>query len=209
MRASGGASCRYLAFFLTPSWHWSWRPRLMHLRQGRSSPNHLVSNRFQCCIVSCKLPQVRCALWQAKQARRAFFLRGREGSLGLLFAGGLLSPLARAGLLSSVDARSIFSSAMMLELSRSKPGPGEGEPSSASGDILKVRGVGVAERAAGCTRVKCDSADSVEGGTQAGRLQSPASRCLDMADPLLWNRSSEPSSGSSRGLRNRPLPCRR
>lgn len=57
--------------------------------------------------------------------------------------------------------------------------------------------------------MKCDTADSVEGGTQAGRLQSPASRCLDMADPLLWNRSSEPSSGSSRGLRNRPLPCPR
>ena len=57
--------------------------------------------------------------------------------------------------------------------------------------------------------MRCDGADSVEGGTQAGRLQCPASRCLDMADPLLWNRSREPNSGSSRGLRNRPLPCRR
>ena len=57
--------------------------------------------------------------------------------------------------------------------------------------------------------MRCDTADSVEGGTHAGRLQCPASRCLDMADPLLWNRSREPNSGSSRGLRNRPLPCPR
>lgn len=57
--------------------------------------------------------------------------------------------------------------------------------------------------------MRCDTADSVEGGTHAGRLQCSASRCLDMADPLLWNRSREPNSGSSRGLRNRPLPCPR
>lgn len=111
---------------------------------------------FLCGVRFHKLPQVRCALWQAKHARRAFFLRGREGSLGLLFGGGLDSGPVRAGLISSVEARSIFSSAMMLELSRSTPGPGEGEPSSASGDILKAGYDGMAERAARCTSTKCD-----------------------------------------------------
>jgi hypothetical protein len=84
----------------------------------------------------------------------------------------------------------------MLELSRSKPGPGEGEPSSASGDILKVRLVGVAGRAARSTRIKCDTADSVVGGTHEGRLQFPASRCLDTADPLLWNRTVNQAAGA-------------
>lgn len=91
-----------------------------------------------------------------------------------------MSTPVRAGLVSSVEARSIFSSAMMLELSRSTPGPGEGEPSSASGDILKLRYGGVAERAARSTRMKCNTADSVEGGTQAGRLQFPR------ADVSIW-----------------------
>jgi hypothetical protein len=112
--------------------------------------------RFLVVVRFHKLPQVRCALWQAKHARRAFFLRGREGSLGLLFGGGLVSGPVRAGLISSVEARSIFSSAMMLELSRSTPGPGEGEPSSASGDILKAGYEGMAERAGQCTSTECD-----------------------------------------------------
>lgn len=68
----------------------------------------------------------------------------------------MVSGPVRAGLISSVEARSIFSSAMMLELSRSTPGPGEGEPSSASGDILKAGYLGMAERAGQCTSTECD-----------------------------------------------------
>ena len=41
--ASGGASWRYLAFFLTPSWQLSINPRFMHRWHGLSSPKRRVS----------------------------------------------------------------------------------------------------------------------------------------------------------------------
>jgi len=83
------------------------------------------------------LPQVRCARWQAKHARRAFFRRGREGSFALLFADWPLPLVPWTGDFSSVEARSSFSSAMMPD-SSSVPGSGEGDPSSGSGDILTL-----------------------------------------------------------------------
>lgn len=126
----------------------------------------------------------------------------------MLFGGGLFSTPLRAGLFSSVEARSTFSSAIMLELSWSTPGPGEGEASSASGDILNLRYDGVAEWAARSTRAaRGEAADSVEGSAQAGKareLQSPARRWPDMADPLLRNSSSGPNSWSSVGCAQSP-----
>jgi hypothetical protein len=48
--ASGGASCKYLAFLRTPSWQASARPRLTHRLHGRSSPetwrySNILENR--------------------------------------------------------------------------------------------------------------------------------------------------------------------
>ena len=168
-----------------------------------------------CGIQFHKLPQVRCALWQAKHARRAFFLRGREGSLGLLFGGGLVSGPLRAGLISSVEARSIFSSAMMLELSRSTPGPGEGEPSSASGDILKAGYEGMAEGATGCTSTECD----VQTAWRAGHRQRMCSHLqedvsiwetrglgIEAVEPAMWSGAGSVIVGYCTLL---PPPCRR
>lgn len=99
-----------------------------------------------------------------------------------------MSGPVRAGLISSVEARSIFSSAMMLELSRSTPGPGEGEPSSASGDILKAGYLSMAERAGQCTSTECD-VQTAWWAAHSREVQSPAGGCLDMGDPRAWNRS--------------------
>lgn len=155
-----------------------------------------MSARVPCHVRFHKLPQVRCALWQAKHARRAFFLRGREGSLGLLFGGGLVSGPLRAGLISSVEARSIFSSAMMLELSRSTPGPGEGEPSSASGDILKAGYECMAERATRCTSTECDAQTAwraAHGQGMCSHLQRDVSIWetrgpgIEAVEPAMWS----------------------
>lgn len=61
------------------------------------------------------VPQVKCALWQAKQALRAFFLLGRIGSLGSYFfltspSGPISVLMAFSGILSSSCMEASWSS---------------------------------------------------------------------------------------------------
>lgn len=168
----------------------------MHLLQGLSSPISISYKRSTWKLslglqLADHLPHVRCALWHAKQARLAFFRRGREGSLALLLVGWLLPLLAWAlGDFSSVEARSIFSSAMMPDSSCSGPGSGEGDASSASGDILTFPQFGYTSHTApGIPGAQARSALVCD--PRRLLLYDAAGRWLSIrANPRLWNRTT-------------------
>lgn len=74
------------------------------------------------------VPQVKCARWQAKQARLAFFLRGLDGSFGLGFWPFAEAPFAVPSPLASVFGLSGCSPAALiswLASVRSAEGAGE------------------------------------------------------------------------------------
>ena len=78
---------------------------------------------------------MRCARWQAKHARLAFFLLGRKGSFALLLVVDFVLLLLLDVDLPSVERPSVRSSAMVPE-SSSELESGDSDGSLASGSIL-------------------------------------------------------------------------
>lgn len=115
---------------------WSARFLLTQRVHGRSSPAStsiqmsLISKSFETCQYS---PQVRCALWQAKHALRAFFRLGLVGSLSFTFE--VFEPLVDFRPGEPSPECSVRCSAAMSS-SKSALYSGEGDASSGSGVVI-------------------------------------------------------------------------